>query len=82
MKNQEDSENLVRAVIFLFNNKCYPCIKDYHGKFPVIKQVERCSMDSLIKYVRLFFFRVQITPLNSFRHRDKLYIREVENFCK
>ena len=34
--------------IFLFNNKNYLCIIDYHSKFPVVKRMKGLSAENLI----------------------------------
>ena len=43
------------ADVFLFNNKNYLCIVDYHSKFPVIKRMEGLSMESLITTIKIIF---------------------------
>ena len=42
--------------IFTIDNKHYLCTVDYHGKFPVIRQVEGFMADNLIKIHG--FFRI------------------------
>ena len=41
--------------VFHFNNKNYLCIVDYHIKFPVIKQMERLSTESLLATTKVIF---------------------------
>ena len=37
------------------SNKYYPCIVDYHSKFPVVKEVEGLSTDILMKTCKIIF---------------------------
>ena len=39
---------VLRADIFHFNNKNFLCLVDYHSKFPVLKRLERLSVENLI----------------------------------
>ena len=46
---------VIGADVFHFNNKNYLCIVDYHSKFPVIKRLERLSVESLVNKVKITF---------------------------
>ena len=46
---------VISAYVFHFNNKNYLCIVDYHSKFPFIKRLERLSVESLVKTVKIMF---------------------------
>ena len=46
---------VIGADVFHFNNKNYLCIVDYHSKFPVIKRLERFSVESLVNTVKIIF---------------------------
>ena len=39
--------SVIKADMFMLNNKSYLCIVDYHSKFPVIQKAEDLSTDSL-----------------------------------
>ena len=59
--------------IFHFNNKNYPCIVDYHSKFPVIKRIEGLSAESLINTIKIIFTKYGIPQKLMFNAGTTLF---------
>ena len=45
----------VGADIVMLNHKTYLCIVDYHSMFPVMKETDGISADSLIEMCKILF---------------------------
>ena len=73
---------VVSANVFHFNNKNYLCIVDYHGKFPVIKGLERLSAESLVNTVKIIFTKYGI-PQKILSNTGTSFISDTFwQFCK
>ena len=72
----------VEADIFTIIRKHYPFIVDYHSKSPVMNQVKKFSIDSLIKTCEIIFSECGL-PSKIISDTDTNFISEkFENFCK
>ena len=69
-------------LIFSIDSKHYLCIVDYHGKFPVMRQVEELNTDNLIELCKVILFRGQPAKQISIRCRLKLVSVKFKNVCK
>ena len=67
---------IVGADIFHFNNKNCLFIVDYHSKLPVMKRVERLSVESLLNTVKIIFARYGI-PSKNVRCRHQFHFRDI-----
>ena len=52
--------DVIGADVFQLNSKNYICLVNYHSKFPVIKQMNGLSADSLIAAVKVIFAEYHI----------------------
>ena len=72
----------VRGDTFKCNNKYYLCIVDYHGKLPVIKQVEGLGIDKLLKTCKIVPLEYRL-PNKIVQDAGTNFVSEkFENFCK
>ena len=70
------------ADVFHFNNKDYLCIVDYHSKFPVIKRLERLSVESLVNRVKIIFNKYGIPQKIMSNAGTNVVSNTFWQFCK
>ena len=73
---------VISTDVFHFNNKNYLCIVDHHSKFPVIKRLERLSVESLVNTVKIIFAKYGI-PQKIMSDSGINFVSDTfQQFCK
>ena len=65
-----------------FNNKHYLCIVDYHSKFPIVKNTEDLSADSLILTCKIIFAEYGIPKKIMYDSGSNFISDNFKAFCK
>ena len=81
-KYQGGHGNLFELTSFTTNSKPYFCIVDYHGKFPVVKQVEGISADILMKTCKIIFLEYGLYSKDVSDTGTTFISGKFEIFCK
>ena len=73
---------VVRADVFHYNNKHYPCIIDYNSKFPLIKRLEGLSAENLTNTVKIIFAEYGV-PCKIMSDAGTNFVSErFQKFCR
>ena len=68
--------------MFTLHNKNYLCIVDYHSKFPVFKQMEDLSADSLIVTCQIIFAEFGLPKKIMLDSGGNFILDKFKTFCR